>query len=81
MRIIHDLQRFNEEQLKILISLAHKVRHSKRMLTRVAAEAEQMMFDMPAGRSIVKPEPEQLALEHTINVEEKEKREGARASE
>src|SRR5215472_4854879 len=30
LRIIRDLQRFNEDQLKILIDMAHKVRHAKR---------------------------------------------------
>src|SRR5215469_4603185 len=47
LRIIRDLQRFNEEQLKTLIAMAHKVRHSKRMLNQVAQEAEQMMMSFP----------------------------------
>jgi len=49
LRIIRDLQRFNEEQLKILISMAHKVRHAKRNLALVAEVAEQMMLNMPTG--------------------------------
>lgn len=50
IRVIRDLQRFNEEQLKILINMAHKVRRSKIQLAMVAQEAERLMAEMPAGR-------------------------------
>ena len=57
LRIIRDLQRFNEEQLKVLISMAHKVRHAKRSLALVAETAEQLMMSMPMGGK-KKPDPE-----------------------
>lgn len=52
MRIIRDLQRFNEDQLKVLIDMAHKVRRAKHQLALVALNAEELMRSMPEGRVI-----------------------------
>lgn len=48
-RILNDLLRFNEEQLKVLIDLAHRVRRSRHLLRTAAEEADRMMAQMPLG--------------------------------
>lgn len=46
-RILHDLERLNEEQLTGLIDIARKVRLSRRMLRQVVQEAEQLLLAIP----------------------------------
>lgn len=64
LRIVNDLKRFNEEQLKILIDMAHRVRRAKRQLAEVALQAEQMMLELPdaPGR------PKQISISPDLEV-------------
>ena len=57
VRILRDIQRFNEDQIRAIIAFAHKIRRSRHLLGEAAHTLEELVLSIPdrTGRAAEEP--------------------------